>query len=87
MAHPVQAIHNISLCVSYAQIEDLIADVDAKLTDAIKQLRVKAMNGSNTSKLDGVDQAAALFGLFVRIRDLSERKSSLLAAINQGLLP
>ena len=70
--HPVQAIHDLSIRVSYAQLEDLIADCDAKLASAIAQLRVKHRNGSTgTAKL------------YVRIRDLSERRSNLLATIDR----
>jgi hypothetical protein len=72
MSHPIQAIHDLSIRVSYAQLEDLIADVDAKLAAAIAQLRVKHRNGSTgTAKL------------YVRIRDLSERRSNLLATIDR----
>jgi len=69
--HPVQAIHDLSIRVSYAQLEDLIADCDAKLAAAIAQLRVKHRNGSNTAKL------------YVRIRDLNERRSNLLRAVDR----
>jgi hypothetical protein len=69
--HPVQAIHDLSIRVSYAQLEDLIADCDAKLASAIAQLRVKHRNGSNTAKL------------YVRIRDLNERRSNLLRAVDR----
>ena len=69
--HPIQAIHDLSIRVSYAQLEDLIADCDAKLASAVSQLRVKHRNGSNTAKL------------YVRIRDLSERRSNLLRAVDR----
>jgi hypothetical protein len=71
MPHPIQAIHDLSIRVSYAQLEDLIADCDTKLAAAVSQLRVKHRNGSNTAKL------------YVRIRDLSERRSLLLATIDR----
>jgi uncharacterized protein (DUF2141 family) len=73
--HPVQAIHDLSIRVSYAQLEDLIADCDAKLAAAIAQLRVKHRNGSNTAKL------------YVRINSLNARKSSLLAMVKWDTTP
>jgi hypothetical protein len=75
MNHPIQAIHDLSIRVSYAQLEDLIADCDAKLAAAIAQLRVKHRNGSNTAKL------------YVRITSLNARKSSLLAMVNWDAKP
>jgi hypothetical protein len=75
MNHPIQAIHDLSIRVSYTQLEDLIADCDAKLASAVSQLKVKHRNGSNTAKL------------YVRIRDLNARKSSLLAMVNWDAAP
>jgi hypothetical protein len=70
--HPVQAIHDLTIRVSHSQLEDLIADCDAKLSAAVSQLKVKHRNGSTgTAKL------------YVRIRDLSERRSSLLRAVDR----
>jgi hypothetical protein len=75
MNHPIQAIHDLSIRVSYSQLEDLIADCDAKLAAAIAQLRVKHRNGSNTAKL------------YVRITSLNARKSSLLAMVKWDAKP
>ncbi len=69
--HPAQAVHDLSIRVSYAQLEDLIADCDAKIASAIALLKVKHRNGSNTAKL------------YVRIRDLSERRTNLLRAVDR----
>ena len=76
MSHPIQAIHDLSIRVSYAQLEDLIADCDAKLAATIAQLKVKHRNGSTgTAKL------------YVRITSLNARKSSLLAMVNWDTTP
>jgi uncharacterized protein (DUF2141 family) len=75
MNHPIQAIHDLSIRVSHSQLEDLIADCDAKLTATISQLKVKHRNGSNTAKL------------YVRINSLNARKSSLLAMVNWDAKP
>jgi hypothetical protein len=75
MNHPIQAIHDLSIRVSHSQLEDLIVDCDAKLSAAVSQLKVKHRNGSNTAKL------------YVRIRDLSERKSNLLAMVKWDAKP
>lgn len=70
--HMIQAIHDLSLRVNHAQLEDLIADCDAKLADAIKLFKVKARNGSNTNKLH------------IRIRDLCDRRNQLLSLVTDA---